>query len=358
MDKISAPKGKKSPALARVVLMLGVFCIPLTLALVMHGSLLGYVPGAVKSSGADITHAGAEVVINTTEIGKDISGYGGPVPVKIYVTDGKIDSVVPLPNSESPSFFSRLERGGLTKRWDGRSLEEAADMEVDGVSGATYSSRAFIANVQAGAAYASGAKAESPATDVSLGAIAAVIVIIAGAVLPFCIHKPGYRIVQQLLNVAVLGFWAGTFIDYSMLTGFLASKPHFSLASLTTVILLIVGFVYPAFGKAGHYCAWICPFGSLQELAGKVVKKKWRLSPALVRRLDWFRQALWVVLLVLLYAGWATAWIDYEVFTAFIVTSASWIVLAVGGAFVVLSLFINRPFCRFVCPTGTLLKDA
>lgn len=158
--------------------------------------------------------------------------------------------------------------------------------------------------------------------------------------------------------MAVLGFWAGTFIDYAMMLNFFSGAPHFTLSFLLTLILLIVGLVYPLFNKPNFYCAWICPFGSVQELAGKVCKKRWKMSPKLIKGLDNFRQMLWIVLLSLLYIGWGTSWIDYEVFTAFVVESASWLIIAVGSAFVVLSLFINRPFCRFICPTGSLLKQA
>ncbi|NLF43947.1 MAG: 4Fe-4S binding protein, partial [Bacteroidales bacterium] len=33
-------------------------------------------------------------------------------------------------------------------------------------------------------------------------------------------------------------------------------------------------------------------------------------------------------------------------------------VLIIGVAFLVLSVFIPKPYCRFVCPTGTLMKFA
>ncbi len=230
-------------------------------------------------------------------------------------------------------------------------------MPVDGVTGAIDSSNAFIANVRAGAAYAKGENAAASG-PISIASIAALIVIVAGAILPLFIKKPGYRIVQQLANVAVLGFWAGTFIDYAMMLNFFSGAPRLTLSFIVTLVLLIVGLVYPLFNKPNFYCTWICPFGSLQELAGKVCKKKWKMSPKLVKGLDNFRQALWVVLLALLYIGWGTTWIDNEIFTGFIVESASWVIMTVGALFVILSLFITRPFCRFVCPTGSLLKQA
>ena len=47
-----------------------------------------------------------------------------------------------------------------------------------------------------------------------------------------------------------------------------------------------------------------------------------------------------------------------EVFSAFIFQTASVFVLALGGVFLLLSFFVARPYCRFVCPTGTLFKIA
>lgn len=361
-------KAKSNQVAGRLIAFISVFCILASLAVVRNGSLFGVGAsgffssvksdrGETPDSVASVSYRGKQMIINTTEIGKAISGYGGAVPVEIYVTDGRIDSVVALPNSESPKFFGRLESEGLTGSWNGKTLKEAETLEVDGVTGATYSSNAYIANVRAGVAYAEGEKS-SASGPLSVAAIAALVVILAGATLPLFIRKPAYRIAQQILNVAVLGFWAGTFIDYAMMLNLFSGAPRLTLGFIVTLLLFIVGFVYPLFNKPNYYCAWICPFGSLQELAGKVCKKKWKMSPRLVKGLDRFRQILWVVLLSLLYIGWGTSWIDYEVFTAFVVESASWIIIAVGGVFVVLSLFISHPFCRFVCPTGSLLKQA
>ncbi len=368
MTPNTKPKPKTNTVATRVIAFVTVFCILASLAIIRNGSFFGAEVSGLFTSGnsisseeadsvASISYQGAQEIINTTDIGKDISGYAGPVPLEIYVTDGKIDSIVALSNSENPKFFGRLAESGLTSAWNGKTLQEATTMNVDAATGATYSSNAYIANVRAGAAYAIGTKAKTSG-PVSIAAIAALIVILAGAILPLFIKKPSYRLVQQLLNVAVLGFWAGTFIDYAMMLNFLSSAPRMTLSFFVTLILLIVGLIYPLFNKPNFYCTWICPFGSLQELAGKVCKKKWKLSPQLVKGLDNFRQLLWVVLLSLLYIGWGTSWIDNEIFTAFIVESASWVIIAVGGLFVVLSLFITRPFCRFVCPTGSILKQA
>lgn len=337
-----------------------IFCIMASLAMVHEYCIFGHSVGEVTDndleSPVSITADG--VIVNTTSIGGDILGYGGTVPLEIYISKGVIDSVKALPNNESPRFFDRLYDKGLMTSWNGRTLEEASTLKVDGVSGATYSSNAVIGNVRAGVAYAMNIKEHHPSlAEYRLSLIAALLVILAGAIIPLFVKgNRRYRLIQQLLNVAVLGFWAGVFIDYAMLLNFFAHGLIFTLAGIVTVVLLIVGLLYPVFNKPGHYCTWICPFGSLQELAGKVSKRKLKIGPRTLKALDTFRSVLWVVLLSFLFIGWGVQWIDYEIFTGFLVKSASLVVISVGAVFVILSVFVNRPFCRFVCPTGTLLR--
>ena len=58
-----------------------------------------------------------------------------------------------LPNHESPKFFDRVKQQLLPK-FNGMKLSEAATAQkIDGVTGATYSSRAVKENVAAAVAY-------------------------------------------------------------------------------------------------------------------------------------------------------------------------------------------------------------
>ena len=128
------------------------------------------------------------------------------------------------------------------------------------------------------------------------------------------------------------------------------------VALIVPVIMLITAFVYPLFGKKSYFCTHVCPFGSLQELAGKCVGYKIRMKPTTAKRIDWLRQILWTILMLCLWTGIWFDWIDYEPFSAFVFQSASWVVIAIAISFVALSTVIMRPYCRFVCPTGSLLK--
>ena len=51
-------------------------------------------------------------------------------------------------------------------------------------------------------------------------------------------------------------------------------------------------------------------------------------------------------------------YLHYELFSAFIFQSVAVVVMVFAVVVVILSLFVPRPYCRFVCPTGNLFKFA
>ena len=310
-------------------------------------------------------------VVNTRVLAKDVQGYGGPVPLKIHIgKDGKLTAIEAEPNAESPSFFDRAKE--LFSRWQGKTIDEAMAEDVDAVSGATFSSKAIIRNVQRGLAYAKqhgladggkGAQEESAertvATGWTLGSIVALIAVLLGAVVPLFTNNRRLHLVQLVVNVVVLGLWTGTFVSYTLFLRLFAGGV--SLSAIGTLaaplLMLIVALLYPLAGRSGHYCAHVCPFGSAQELAGKLSRRKLRITPHVLRVLTALRNLLWGVLMALLLTGTCTAWVDYELFTAFIYSSASVWVIVLAVLFLVLSVWVPRPYCRFVCPTGALMKS-
>lgn len=310
-------------------------------------------------------------VVNTRVFAKDVQGYGGPVPLKIHIgKDGKLTAIEAEPNAESPDFFDRAKE--LFSRWQGKTIDEAMAEDVDAVSGATFSSKAIIGNVQRGLTYAKqrrladggkDAQKESAertvATGWTLGSIVALIAVLLGAVVPLFTNNRRLHLVQLVVNVVVLGLWTGTFVSYTLFLRLFAGGV--SLSAIGTLaaplLMLIVALLYPLAGRSGHYCAHVCPFGSAQELAGKLSRRKLRITPRVLRVLTALRNLLWGVLMALLLTGTCTAWIDYELFTAFIYSSASVWVIVLAMLFLVLSVWVPRPYCRFVCPTGALMKS-
>lgn len=98
-----------------------------------------------------ITNENGMTVVNTTELTRDIKGFKGSTPVKIFIKKNKVVKVEALPNRETPKFFDKVKP--LLKHWDGKTVKKALNSEPDVITGATYSSDAIMKNVQVGLEY-------------------------------------------------------------------------------------------------------------------------------------------------------------------------------------------------------------
>ena len=360
---------RKKNVLRLLVCLLIIF----SLAIARYGKILGYdlkmdaaadaKAGGTRQAVAWRVLKNGATIVNTTSLGNDIIGYAGQVPLEITIQDGIVQKVQVLDNEETPRFMARA--AALLSEWQGKSLDEALALQVDAVSGATYTSQALIGNMQLGLRYAQAKLQAAPSlaamqgeglsSFLSLKNILGLLVVLMAAILPLFVKNRIYRFCQLALNVGVLGLWCGNCLSYASLLGYAAHGLQV-LTMAVPLVMLFTALVYPLLGKPAYYCAHVCPFGSLQQLAGQCLKFKLRLSPKAVKWLNIFRQALWVVLMLCIWTGVWADWTDYEPFSAFVFQSASWVVTALALVFVVLSLIIPRPYCRFVCPLGTLLK--
>lgn len=129
------------------------------------------------------------------------------------------------------------------------------------------------------------------------------------------------------------------------------------LLGITVVLALVSG---------RSFCGWICPLGTIQEFLNKLrnilIKQKNHISYKKDRR---FRYLKYVVLIVFTFGAWYGGSLLIRPFEPWVV----WMHLGeLGhaveefpvGAFLLFalmtgSLFINRPFCRYLCPMGGFL---
>lgn len=303
---------------------------------------------------------GDTMVVHTAPLADDVQGYAGKTPLDIYVSDGKVTRVVALPNDETPGFWKKAVT--ITESWIGKDISEAAEIEVDAVSGATFSSEAVKENARRGLAYAAKQYAERMPDEqagipnsITPKNIAALAVLLMAMIIPLFMHNRRMHTIQLMLNVAVLGLWSGTFINHTMLISIAANG--IQLPSMTaSALMLTAALIYPLFGKKGYYCTHICPLGSAQELMYKIPGTKIQVGEKTIQYLVWFRRILWAVLTCLLITDVWSDWIAYEPFSAFLLSTAEPLVIALAVSILLVAIFIPRPFCRFVCPTGTLIK--
>jgi NosR/NirI family transcriptional regulator, nitrous oxide reductase regulator len=122
-----------------------------------------------------------------------------------------------------------------------------------------------------------------------------------------------------------------------------------------TVLLFFVAPLVTALFFGRTFCAAVCPHGALQDLV--------LVKPITVPR--WLEAGLGVIPylflgLGVLFAATGSAFIicRYDPFVPLFRFSGGLTMLLAGGGFVLASMFIGRPYCRFLCPYGVLLKFA
>jgi polyferredoxin len=143
-------------------------------------------------------------------------------------------------------------------------------------------------------------------------------------------------------------FTAGTFVQ----------KIHDSSYILMMIVFLLTVLFGPVF------CGWVCPLGTVQEWIGwlgKIVfKKKYnRFIPAKVDR--YLRFIRYAVLLMVLYQTAYTAKLVFQDVDPYYALFHFWsgetelAALIILGVTLLLSLFVERSWCKYACPYGAVL---
>ncbi|PXY01981.1 hypothetical protein DF185_04845 [Marinifilum breve] len=322
----------------------------------IHGSLLREESKGVWTTGEDLS---ADRVINTLAFSKGVYGFGGPTPLLLQLdSSNRIKNILLLENNETPDFIASIESDGIISQWIGKNYKDMSTQKPDILSGATMTSNAINRSIlNSLQSVSNGSNSTNWFAMMDIKTIAALLVIILGVIVSFRYKTNKHvRTIQLVLNTVVLGFWCGKFISINVLLGWTANGMNL-LTSSVVFLMLVLSIVMPLFfKKKSFYCNWICPFGSAQELAGKLNKKKFHPSPSLMKVLKHTQTFITLAVFFCLWMGIASDIVNYEPFSAFIFKHASLAVLIIAGISLLISIITPRPWCRFVCPTGQILN--
>lgn len=298
-------------------------------------------------------------VLKSTPYSDRISGYMGTVPLLIaFDAQSKVYRVLPLDNNESPDYFVRVTESGLFTRWTGMTAAEAAVAHVDAVSGATYSSRAVIQGMQRRMEVVGDVKANPVEWQRWLadGVLLLLVLLTFWAWLrPQQAH--GWQRWLLLASVLVMGVWQGRMLSMAQFTMWVTGGVPLPAQWLMLLILALAVLLPMITGKA-YYCASLCPFGAAQTLLGELNRKhQLHLPPTLIKWLQTLRTAILLFGLLAMGIGLGFDFSDIEAFTVFRPQSAPVVALVLAVLSLLLSVFVARPWCRFLCPLGELLEQ-
>jgi NosR/NirI family nitrous oxide reductase transcriptional regulator len=124
------------------------------------------------------------------------------------------------------------------------------------------------------------------------------------------------------------------------------------LLPVTVMVFFALPLVFALFfGRV--FCAAVCPLGAVQDI---MLQKPTKIP-------SWLSTVLGILPyiylgLAVLFAATGSAFIicRYDPFVAFFRFSGGFEMIILGASFLVTSIFISRPYCRFLCPYGVLLS--
>jgi transcriptional regulator of nitric oxide reductase len=181
--------------------------------------------------------------------------------------------------------------------------------------------------------------------------------IIRNSFLLFVVVWEGWIASGQLSILNVINYMGAPFRHFEF--GFYLAEPLIVMIVLYTAIsLLLLG--------RGVFCGWLCPFGALQELLGQFSRfiglPQWN-PPEPVQRYLWLGKYVSAALVLGLAAfsidiGLRVA--EVEPFDTAITShfTRAWPYVFYACALLMIGLFTERAYCRFLCPLGGVLALA
>lgn len=174
------------------------------------------------------------------------------------------------------------------------------------------------------------------------------------AFLAFALFWIGWYGQAQLSIVNVLTFFSALRTDF---------RWEYFLMDPLVFILWCATAISMVFWNRGAFCGWLCPFGALQELTNRIAKRlgvrQLKIGHGVNQRLSTLKYVIFLLLFGFSLYDLAVAeqLAEVEPFKTAIILHFMryWPFVAFAVALLVAGLFVERFFCRYLCPLGAAL---
>lgn len=174
------------------------------------------------------------------------------------------------------------------------------------------------------------------------------------AFLAFALFWIGWYGQAQLSVVNVLTFFSAMRSDF---------RWEYFLMDPLVFILWCATAISMVFWNRGAFCGWLCPFGALQELSNRVARRlgvrQLKISHGVNQRLSTLKYVIFLLLFgfSLYDLALAEQLSEVEPFKTAIILRFMryWPFVAFAVALLAAGLFVERFFCRYLCPLGAAL---
>lgn len=295
-------------------------------------------------------------ILRTDSRYSHITGFGGPIPVRIMLSPDlkTINKIEFESNAEDPEFWQRVLDSGIFKKYLNRTPAEALRLPIDAVTGATFSSRAAQETIRARLAETVSAPlaVETPSL-IQFQWLDGLGLLLLAVNLYYFFHSMSgkTRIILLVCNITTFGLLIHCCLSLSQFSGWLKTAPYWKL-SLPSLIFLLTVWLAVWKGR-NFYCGILCPYGGAQELASRLGRKLGaRTYPAGFRAGPYLRRIILGVTVTTVICG--VSFPVIEPFPAFLLDT-SWWILILAIVFLGVSVFIPRLWCRWFCGCGALL---
>ncbi|QZT38794.1 4Fe-4S binding protein [Halosquirtibacter xylanolyticus] len=290
-------------------------------------------------------------------------GWGGPFVFMVEIrVDRKISNFELLDHSETPSYILKLEKYHFFDQFVNQPANAAMILgtDVDAVTGATVSSTGFTNAIR---------KASHQVSTTLLG----VEGIQHDRTIPFGMKELVILILFVMTWIGSLLRWSKlryvTLLGGLVFLGFAYNFP-FSISHFTSIFLgyipalatnftwwLVVGgaLLFIIVSGKNLYCAWICPFGAMQEVISMISGFKLPVHPWIKKHSSTILYGLTFVSVGTMLYFRNTSSGNYEPFAALFKLDGYGFIWFILPLMLFSSFFWKRFYCRYFCPAGAVL---